>query len=73
VRQSGFVAATFNRSNNCRPKRLKLEQQTRPLRLQCVGTKKMYRSATGLTQADQSRLKTTVAANRRGDEPEMKL
>jgi hypothetical protein len=37
------------RSNHCRPKRLKPDQQIQPVRLQCVETRKRYRSATGLT------------------------
>jgi hypothetical protein len=38
-----------NRSNHCRPKRLKPDQQTQTVRPQYVGTKKLYRSAAGLT------------------------
>jgi hypothetical protein len=36
----------LSRSNHCRPKRLRREQQKRPLRLQYVRTKIFYRSAT---------------------------
>lgn len=39
-----------NRSNHCRSKRLKPEQEIHSVRLQCVRTKKFCRSATGLTQ-----------------------
>jgi hypothetical protein len=53
-------------SNHCRPKRLKPEQQTQMVRLQCVRTKKFYRSAT-------TRLTETYRRRHRGDEPEMKL
>jgi hypothetical protein len=36
-----------NRSNHCRPKRLKPEEESLMLGPQYVGTKKLYRSATG--------------------------
>jgi hypothetical protein len=46
-----------NHSNHCRPKRLKPEQQTQSVRLQCVRTKKIYRSATTrLTESYRRRL-----------------
>jgi hypothetical protein len=40
----------LNRSNHCRPKRLKPKQQSRALGPQYVGTKKLYRSAAGAMQ-----------------------
>jgi len=39
-----------NRSNYCRPKRLKPDQEIQSVRLQCVRTKNFYRSAAGLGQ-----------------------
>jgi hypothetical protein len=60
-----FINYRSKRSNHCRPKRLKPEQQIGPLGLQYDRTKILCRSAT----REISRLPSSI----RGDEPEMKL
>jgi hypothetical protein len=66
---------TRNRSNHCRPKRLKLEHQTAALRPQYDGTKNMT-DYDILSQCNSAGAKIDpeyVIADTRGDEPQMNL
>jgi hypothetical protein len=68
-RQNAFKLRR-NRSNHCRPKRLKPEQQIAPVGLQYVGTKILYRTAPHPTRG--LTFEPAIAALR-GDEPRMNL
>jgi hypothetical protein len=59
-----------NRSNHCRPKRLKPEQQIGPLGLQYDGTKILYRTATDAATAINLEPAVTYL---RGDERQSNL